>query len=420
MPDNDLLLEGLGLVRLTEALIDEHLREQELDGFLAAYFLNRFLNEDRHSVLAGKLDELGTSPTFTRSHIAMLGVALHMAWLPPTPALVTRFVDGFERLERQRPGPELGFRQSLKLLWGVALGATAAEVIGARPDLCARCAVLLDEYRTICRGRPRDWILASHVLALADSGRRASLARDLRHYVLGLRLEDVSDEDALAMLWALHHRGAAPDGAPGEEREFPVVEEQLRVRLLKIKSVDDIVDALLADDLMRRLVRDLAGGLPRDHDALSVTLRTFEAFPELARHLRERARGKPAYVIEDEYDVQDLLYVALKPHIPDLTPEEWTPKDAGRAKRIDFVSRAARLCIEVKKPSSRNHAREIPDELKIDIESYYVHQACDTLAVFVYDPYGWMADPAQQERQLSGTRVIRGRHVEVIVRIRPR
>lgn len=420
MPGKDLLLEGLGIVGLTQTVIDERLAEQELDGFLAAYFLHHFLDEDRWSLLSGKLETFRESFVFTRSHIAMLGVALHASCLPLTPTLVAQFIDGFERLERQRPGPELGFRQSLKLLWGVTLGAAVGEVASARPDLRTRCAELLDEYRAACRGRPRDYILASELLALADPSRRPSLTNELFHYVVGLRPEDVGDSDALAMLWALRSRLAAPAAAvASEERKLDVLQEQLQVRLLRMTTVDDIIDALLADYCVRTLLRELAGGAMQGRDALSVTLRTVDAFPELARYLRERARGKPPFNIADEYDVQDLLYVALKPHIPDLIAEEWTTKDAGRAKRIDFVSRSARLCIEVKKPSSRSHAREIPDELKIDIESYYVHQACDTLAVFVYDPDGFMADADQQEQQLSGTRVIKGRNVEVIVRIRP-
>jgi len=143
-------------------------------------------------------------------------------------------------------------------------------------------------------------------------------------------------------------------------------------------------------------------------------------FPEVARRMRERRNGRPPYRLENEFDIQDLLYVALKPHIPDLSEEEWTPKHAGRAKRIDFISDGSRICLESKKVRDESHGKRIADELKIDIESYYVHKACDKLIAFVYDPSGYMVDAHQQELQLSGERTIKGRTIEVIVRIRPR
>ncbi len=151
-----------------------------------------------------------------------------------------------------------------------------------------------------------------------------------------------------------------------------------------------------------------------------MTLRTLDAFAEVARRLRNRRKGHVSLEVAHEYDVQDLLYVALKPHIPDLSDEEWTPKDAGGAKKIDFLSRAARLGIEAKKTRDAEHANKaVPDELKIDIESYHRIEECDNLVMFIYDPDHYTVDPRTLEAHLSGPRVIKGHRVEVIARIRP-
>ena len=122
----------------------------------------------------------------------------------------------------------------------------------------------------------------------------------------------------------------------------------------------------------------------------------------------------------DEYDVQDLMYVALKPQLPDLVKEEPTSRDAGRSKHIDLVSSAAPLCVEEEMAHSMGQARDLGDELRIDIESFYVHAACDTLAIFIWDPQQFIQDARKFELDISGPRVIKGRSVRVEARVRPR
>jgi hypothetical protein len=346
-------------------------------------------------------------------------VALERRWLPGTARLVQRFADGLDRLERQQPGPELAFRDSIKLMLGIALGAVSRAVAQAHPDLIDRVERVAADFRDRARSRPRDFVLASAVLSLLQPERAAQFARDVGIYVLGLRPEELSDGDAASALWAIDGLCLYTAGESGIGPELSALRDRLQPVLTRPLPDGDVLDALTGYYLITHFVRDLRAGTPLASDARSTTLRAINAFPELARRLRARKHGRPPLPIENEYDVQDILYVALKPHIPDLSDEEWTRKDAGSAKRIDLVSLAARLCIETKMVRDDAHAKALGNELKIDIESYHVHEACDTLIMFVYDPHHHLSDARQQEAQLSGPRTIKGRRLHVEVYVRP-
>ena len=72
MPEQALGAELLPPALAVRALIEERLDEAELDGFIAAYFLQRYEGEDQHSRLATKLAELRDGYAFTRGNVAML------------------------------------------------------------------------------------------------------------------------------------------------------------------------------------------------------------------------------------------------------------------------------------------------------------------------------------------------------------
>ncbi len=351
-----------------------------------------------------------------------MGVALGGGRLSPTADQIATFADGADRLERQKSNgvPSLTLGGSLKLMWGVALGAGVPAVRSVRPDLASRLARQLETFVTQAQTSLRDRVIASLILSELLPERRDELARDLAHGVLGARSQNLDDGAALAALWAARRQWFGGLATATAESECQDLQKLLLPRLLLSEAAEDVLDALIADDLWSEIFRDLSAGWSLATDAVAVTLRTIDVFHDLARHLRDRKHGRPRFVIENEYDVQDLMYAQLKPHIPDLTCEEPTQKDAGSLKWIDFVSQAARLCIEAKMTRDKSHARGIANELRIDIESYYVHGACDRLLVFVYDPGGYMEDPGLQEAQLSGLRIIKGRSVDVLVRIRPR
>lgn len=130
-----------------------------------------------------------------------------------------------------------------------------------------------------------------------------------------------------------------------------------------------------------------------------------------------RRLNHPDFKIEDEYDVQDILYVILKSIFPNLREEDPIPKVGGKSTKIDLIIREEKVLIEVKmikaKDSNETHFIE---QLKIDFESYHECKWLRKLFCFVYDPYKKTRD-ISNFNDLNGERT-KGEHnfnVEVIV-----
>jgi REase_DpnII-MboI len=153
-------------------------------------------------------------------------------------------------------------------------------------------------------------------------------------------------------------------------------------------------------------------------DKPSLLIQMLDYFPTLSRYLARRGHGRPSYLIENEYDVQDLLFVAVRAVFDDARTEDWSPKHAGASKRIDIVVPSAETVIETKIVRDAAHARRIADELKIDIESYHAHPACKRLLAFVFDPHSHIVDPNALAKDLSGVRIKGDRKFDVQVLIR--
>lgn len=127
----------------------------------------------------------------------------------------------------------------------------------------------------------------------------------------------------------------------------------------------------------------------------------FSRFHLVVRQLRDRQRNRQILDIEDEYDVQDLLHAILKLFFDDIRPEEWTPSYAGKSSRMDFLLKNEFTVIEVKKTRKGLGAKEVGDQLIIDIDRYKEHPDCKTLFCFVYDPEGRIGNLIGLENDLS-------------------
>lgn len=121
----------------------------------------------------------------------------------------------------------------------------------------------------------------------------------------------------------------------------------------------------------------------------------------VAGQLRRRRRNRNPFLIEDEYDVQDLLHAILKLDFDDIRTEEWTPSYAGGASRIDMTLRNEKILIETKKASENLKEKQIGSELIIDITRYKTYPDIETLVCFVYDPDSIIINPKGLQSDLE-------------------
>ncbi|SPD66647.1 conserved protein of unknown function (plasmid) [Cupriavidus taiwanensis] len=142
-------------------------------------------------------------------------------------------------------------------------------------------------------------------------------------------------------------------------------------------------------------------GTPSEPQRVEALYRIGERFHLVARQLRVRRQGRPTLDVDDEYDVQDLFHALLRIAFDDVRPEEWTPSYAGGAARVDFLLPEIEAVVEIKKSRSGLSARELGEQLIVDIAKYRRHPDCRTLFCFVYDPDGRILNPLGIENDLN-------------------
>lgn len=135
--------------------------------------------------------------------------------------------------------------------------------------------------------------------------------------------------------------------------------------------------------------------------------------PDFLEPLSHRHGGRQAFTIEDEYDLQDLLHGLLRMFFDDVRPEDYVPEHAGGKSRVDFVLKSEKLVVETKMTRPQLGAREVGEELIIDIERYRAHPDCSALVAVVYDPDRRIMNRRTLEADLSRTR--EGVAVRVVV-----
>jgi hypothetical protein len=140
---------------------------------------------------------------------------------------------------------------------------------------------------------------------------------------------------------------------------------------------------------------------PASPDPLAIIKRLIEGFHRVCRQLRQRHENRPTLDVADEYDAQDLFRALLSIYFDDIRPEEWTPSYAGGSSRMDFLLKTEGIVVEVKKTRPRLEAREVGDQLAIDIIRYRAHPDCKNLICLVYDPEERMSNPKGLEQDLS-------------------
>jgi len=143
-----------------------------------------------------------------------------------------------------------------------------------------------------------------------------------------------------------------------------------------------------------------------------------EQFGECVRYLNTRRSKGTKLNLENEADVQDAIYLMLRPWVTDLLSENPTEKVGNRYAIKDFLAPGARTVVEAKFIRDESHGKQISKELHDDIEVYRHHPKCDHLIFFIYDAGSLIPNVAALQRELATARTYDGRalHCHLIVR----
>jgi hypothetical protein len=140
------------------------------------------------------------------------------------------------------------------------------------------------------------------------------------------------------------------------------------------------------------LSADLRAGSSVPTPGVAPVLLAMREFDACIRYLNTRRSAGAIINIESEADVQDVLYLILRPWIIDLNYESPGDKTANRFVIKDFSSPSGRFVIDAKYIRDKDHGKNISKELYDDIEMYRNHPRCDNLIFFVYDPFLFIPD----------------------------
>jgi hypothetical protein len=153
--------------------------------------------------------------------------------------------------------------------------------------------------------------------------------------------------------------------------------------------------------------------------AAATVVTCLEQFQDCVRYLNTR-RSKGAVInIENENDVQDVVYLMLRPTIVDLIPENPTDKIASRYVIKDFLTKNLNLVVEAKFIRDVKHGKDISKELHDDIETYRNHPNCSYIIFFIYDRDSLIPDTLALKTQIEGVRNYGGKQIQVFCVIKP-
>ena len=177
---------------------------------------------------------------------------------------------------------------------------------------------------------------------------------------------------------------------------------------------DDVIDLLLLEEIRETSLAKSVFTKFKNLSAKEIIRQVLKEFGNSVKKITQnRRKGHDLFKISDEYDVQDLLYVILKPLFPKLIDEDPNQKVGGVSNKIDLIIREEKILVEVKMiKDSDNNEKKFIEELKIDFESYHSNPHLEFLFAFIYDPQNKTKD-TQNFYQLNGIREKNGKSFEV-------
>lgn len=139
-------------------------------------------------------------------------------------------------------------------------------------------------------------------------------------------------------------------------------------------------------------------------DAVETVLEIGKKFKQVSRQIKTRYANRTTLEITDEYDAQDLFHSLMRLFFDDIRTEEWIPSYAGGNKRTDFLLPDYSISVELKHSRQKMTAKDLGDQLIVDIANYEKHPNIRIIVNLVFDYEGYIKNPKGIEKDLSYTK----------------
>lgn len=147
---------------------------------------------------------------------------------------------------------------------------------------------------------------------------------------------------------------------------------------------------------------------------VAILLRLCARLPDAARALATRRKGKTPFVIDDEYDAQDLLHALVRGYFKhSITEEPMGRVGAAQSSRADLAIEGLGVLIEVKYVRGPNDQNRIVEEFAHDLLLYSKWAPLKTFIYLVVNARD-LRDPEALEK-LSGAHEVTGKRYQTHV-----
>ena len=122
--------------------------------------------------------------------------------------------------------------------------------------------------------------------------------------------------------------------------------------------------------------------------------------PLVIRQLRDRRPNRPAFRVQDDHDLEDLLRSILPLVAHEVWPRLRTPAYSA-CSRTDFLLPKERVVVTSRLVGAEHRNDLLDRQLAEDAAVYAEEVQCETLWFFLYDPERRLRDAAELERRWS-------------------
>ena len=206
-----------------------------------------------------------------------------------------------------------------------------------------------------------------------------------------------------------------------EEMDYPkefceLVKEKQRYLKNRFSEEANKEKMLVAKDKLLKCLTDYLYE-KNEHDAKDTLIKYLTGFYMFMEALSEREPDKRATLthdmlqnmkIENEYDLQHLLYAVLKPLYPDIRKEVAEDSGVGTV-RIDLKIPSLYSAVETKCTREKMNLKKLTEEIEADI----VHYSERHIIFLVYDKWKIIKDKVTYEDYFN--RLFDGKEVKIII-----